>query len=64
MGIHERDESFKKKDQQAGIAAAELQEFFYLVHHQIGMAREDALRHGKEIDNDVLPHISSCRSGM
>ena len=36
----------KKKSQQAGTAAAELQKFFYPVHYQIGMALEDALRNG------------------
>jgi DNA-binding MarR family transcriptional regulator len=33
-------------EQPEGTAAAELQEFFYPIHYQIGMAFEDALRHG------------------
>jgi DNA-binding MarR family transcriptional regulator len=35
-----------RKGQSKGTIAAELQEFFYPIHYQIGMALEDALRGG------------------
>lgn len=39
-------EAVARKERPQGTTAAELQEFFYPIHYQIGMALEDALRGG------------------